>query len=514
MGNTDAPRVSRRWRTARCALVVVLAMTILGPLARLASLIGAPATTTLPDTGWSALWSVLTRSLAMAGAAGALATLGGAVIVGGTLLLRHPGWLIALAGWVLATPSVVLAVPLAGVIGVDPVGLSALAHGVAGMPVAAALIAASSATVRREELLAVVDLGASAVSVWRRVLAPAALPGAALGWAAASMLALTDPSISLALAGSRPLLASHVFHAVTTDAPTAVAARAVRVVVVFAVLVVALFGAWVGRLTVPTPWRSGVIARHLDPHWIVRGSAVGLGLGLAVMLVTVVLRAVRWERGSSHLGATVASSATVAVLVVVASLVVGGATAALSYGNGRAVDPLMLGLALLSPVAVGVVVAVVHRVPLAVGPIRLPALVGGGAPLSGMLAVWLCFGALGVPLAHVMIGAGLRRTSGLAEVACGLGAGRLRTAASVLLPALGPQMIVAVAVLASIVLTRVTPVVFVQPPEVMLAAPRLVTLVGAGMADEAAALSLAMTAVALVPVALATLVVKRSWRWG
>lgn len=498
MVNTE-PRQLEQWsnphRGRRRDLIGggVLLVLLIAPFLRLIWLGATSKEASLPDTGWTPLVQVLIRSVAMAGVAGVIASLGGLLLVMAVRVSARPWPLLALAGWVLATPSVVLAVPLSRAVGFNPMMLSAVTYGVAGIPIAGLLVAGSLAKVSLRQLSAAADLGTSPALVWRRLLLPACLPGLGLGWAVSALLALTDPSVPLALTNSRPMLATFILHAVTVDAPAAVAVRAVLALVMLASVAALLSARWLGTLSLPVLHGSSELARFLDPWRVVRSAGAVVGVGFAALLAATIVQAAQWQQETDTLWITAMITLLTAALVVFLSLLVGGATALFARHRGWCIDAIMLAVLALSPVALGAVIAVNHRVPLPLGPVAVPALVGGAAPLHGMVGVVLCLMTLGVPAAYLMVVVGLRKTVRFAEAAELLGAGRIRVTSEVFWPTLRPALGGTLVILTCVVLTRVTPVVFVQPPELSLAAPRIVTLVGAGKLSEASVLSLAMT---------------------
>ncbi|WP_426956024.1 hypothetical protein [Muricoccus radiodurans] len=192
------------------------------------------------EGGWGAAWPPLGTSLALAGAAGALALILGGPAAFGLWRWRLPGRaaLLGLLAAPLLLPATIWAAALRG-LPLGPAG-PVLAGALLGAPVVALCGWAALSRIDGSTLRAAAVLGAEPRLVWRRLVLPRALPGLGTGTLLAAALALAEPVLipSLAPAGM-PLLSRAMLDAVRNGSAGAAAATGTALLLLTVLLLLA-----------------------------------------------------------------------------------------------------------------------------------------------------------------------------------------------------------------------------------------------------------------------------------
>lgn len=376
--------------------------------------------------------------------------------------------------------------------------LVALPYAVFGQAVALRFVDATLLATAR-------DLGLRPATLCRLTIVPVWFRGALVGWFWGTLVLFSDPGLYEVYGGTRSYLASHLLRAVNGGAPPQVLGRAVLFVIVPALLLAVLAAFRPGLFSWPRQWlgQQTHISELLEgihcTRWV-RALSVLLGVATLCVLTIVVATVGKGTiRAFTNQQVPDASTLipTIVLILIAVPLSAGGAlglSIAISHTRGwvRAYGRgLVTFMVIISPVAIGSVLAGAFRLPVSMGDqIVLPSLVGGGAVLGGWIGLLMAAVSMCMPLSTVLMLAALSlRSTDDVAAARDLGAGRVRVLLTVEAPYISSIVISSLCLQAGMLLTTIAPLVFVQPGGTQLVTPTLLTLTAGSLSDQAFALA-------------------------
>lgn len=470
---------------------------------------------------WRQLLPTVSRTVAVSAAAGAAAAIMGAAMAFAHRLGGQYSWAIAMIACIpLVFPSVALATALIQApFGMNPYSpaIVIVSQAIGYLPVTFVIQALALASVSDEVLMVSASLGASPLRTIQRVLRRPWLRGFGMSGAVATLFIASDPSVTLVYGGTDSYVASHMFRGVSTGLTTSIGPALVALVlpaVVFALFLTSID--W-GALREPFRVRA---PEFVSEYMTARRALLPLTAPIAVtvlLLLAVIVRGASRVSLANGLPVTLAATTLVVLLLVIPAALLGALATTYLARRGPAlriiVTGLLAGTFLLSQSVIGMMLSAVFRDSITIGSATvLPSLVGGGSLAGGYVAVGLAYLSVALPIAHVGMMIMVRDMGDLVDAARDAGADRVR-AGFVLAPVLAPRMIALFAFMSGVILTRTTPIIFVQPPGFETASTSLTTLAAAGWDDRVFAVSLVTALVATVSFLVATAGLSQAW-WG
>lgn len=512
------PRRLRLHLWVLMSLLIFLGVTLVAPLAWVVHTAAGPADT---SAGLPLLRSFL-HSLALAGTV---------AVVGSLLALctavtaqslgprgRHlldvvvcvpvavpPG---ALAASVLATAGNAGWLP-------HPGRISAV-HGLFGMvwamlvmlvPLAHLLCRAALRTLDPRTLEGAAISGASPLRVLRAVVLPHVTPAVVIGATVLLVAAMSDPAVPAVLRGRTPNLAHLALDTTAGWGQDAVAARAALLLATPALLLVPALLLFRTRFS--TAWEPGARSARLDlPAGAVRAAVLVPTLihvlvclaalvTLFVQTLPLLFGAHRWRALGEALGVSL-STLGLSVLACLIALPLAAGSVWLQRHPTRHIPrpaQLLLLLAVLPGTTVGICFSLAARVPRSLGPLHLPALVGGASPTGGVLGILLMLMTIALPVLYVGVralwDAVPRAVRDSARVS---GVGQRALLLVVVLPSAGVLSAALAAVAVGRCMVSVVPLAYVTSPDTALVVSRVLDLTDHSRTPEACLVGL-LTAV-------------------
>lgn len=389
-------------------------------------------------------------------------------------------------------------------------GLAALvvAQALTFVPHAYVLLASGLGALNRDREAAAESLGAGAWTTFRRVTFPVARPALRAATLVVFLLSLADLGNPLLVGAEHPVLAREVYARAVVGQDAAGASALALVLVV-----PCLVAWWLDRgRPVPIVWSQAALGRvtawRPTPPRVRWALAIAGGLVttvvtgavLVVVVASVVAGAGDWSPSVTHWSTLAAATDARAVGGSLAvAVVAGGAGSALALVLAYLMDrPRLPGAAAVRTLAM--LPAMVPGLMLGLGYVILL----GGPPATAttvLVAATASIVAWKLPGGLQVAGETLARIDPATEAAAlGLGAGRARTLARVVLPPLATTALVVFAFFFVNGLVTVATVAFLLSPALELAAPAALARAAAGSVGEACALVTLLLAVVTVAV--------------
>lgn len=420
--------------------------------------------------GRISLAPTVARTLLLAALAGATAATMGALIA---LMVRFGPRPTAFALPLVALPALVPAAVTAEVLvalGAAPYRPSTLGMALAlnAMPFAALIETYALGSLTRDELHAARNLGARPPMITTHIVIPALARGILPAFAVATLMAASDVSATTVFGGSEPYLASLARHSLNAGHDAAIPVRILFVFLTAAALTTAILLRWVrlggSRQWAPIRQRTGTNL-SFDPHSFRFSTPLAVLCALVLIGAQILVAANASALGSgSHVLTNAITESSVILLLVVPLSALVGLIGALVENRRQILNAFALFVLLSAPVAGGILVRLVLSLPLLVGGhILIPSLIGGGAPVGGLIAVVLASLLLMTPAAYFLMTFALSGTGDVRRVAENLGARRARTVLRILVPMRRGRILAAIAALSALTMTMSAPAVFVFP---------------------------------------------------
>lgn len=358
--------------------------------------------------------------------------------------------------------------------------------------------------------------GAGPGRVLLHVVLPHLAPAVALGATVLLVTSMSDPAIPAVLRGLTPNIAHLALDTTTGWGEDAVAARASLLVALPALLLLPVLAASRSRLS--AAWAPG--ARSPRPEMPTGAARVAVllpatlhALVSTTLVATILVGALRSLRdpllGRILRDAVGAVSSTLGLsglaCLLCLPLAVGTVWATRSpRRRGPRPSHLVLALLVLPGTTVGIAFSLALRVPHSLGPLRLPALVGGAAPVGGLIGIVLMLMTVALPLLHLGLGALWDAVPrGVVESARDAGASTTGLLFVVLLPSTGLLVGALAAVALGRCLVSVVPLAYVTSPDTALVVSRVLDLTDHSRTPEVFLLAVLTASVAAAMLALA-----------
>lgn len=387
----------------------------------------------------------------------------------------------------------------------DPYGSAVivLSQALANLPIAFLLQVGTLMLVHDNLIFASATLGLEPRRTARRLFGSRRRWSFVVSGMVASLFAASDPSVSLVYGGTQSYLASHIYRGLNAGMQPGAAIGAT-----LALLLPAVFLAIYLTRTITSSWSASSllafgqsdVSTYFGRQRLYQFLSFALLALIGLVLVVIVVGALGVNIGEVLNVSTVLTTLVTVIAIVVSASLVGLWTARLSRrGSSSAfvVSFVLILSFLVSQTAIGMILSSLLRNAVIIGhtPV-LPSLVGGGAFAGGYIAVGIAYLSIAAPIAHLTMSGILRSTTDLYDAALDNGAGRLRSVFTVL-PAVAPRLVAMMAILSGIILTRLSPILFVQPPGYAVPSTNLLTLASAGWDEHVFALGVVS---AIIPV--------------